>query len=155
MIIDDDTSGFLYPTSIVTHVRCSLPYLGLRFASQCLKFRSLGKNVVVSLTPGPKHLVFEKPYYNPSFGFEWLGYPIIIGVPGCMLKNFRSNPLFQNLSTVLVSNASSTGSIFKILGVLESPRTVDAENDQKCGQRPTIHHQKEKIGHLEKNVTFR
>ena len=117
--------------------------------------RDAFRNLIAADIAGSKHLVFEKPYYNPSFGFEWLGYPIIIGVPGCMLKIFRSNPLFQNLSTVLVSNASSTGSIFKILGVLESPRTVDAENDQKCGQRPTIHHQKEKIGHLEKNVTFR
>ena len=50
----------------------------------------------------------------------------------------KSESLFADPSTVLVSNSSYTAPIFKFFGVLESPRAVDVENDQKQGERTSF-----------------
>ncbi len=50
----------------------------------------------------------------------------------------KVNHFFADPSTVLVSNSSYTAPIFKNFGVLESPRAVDVENDQKQGERTSF-----------------
>ena len=52
---------------------------------------------------------------------------------GSMPKFSKGEPFFRKFATVLVSNSSSTGPIFKILDVLKSPRAVDVENAQRIG----------------------
>ena len=67
---------------------------------------------------------------------------------GSMTNFSKSEPLFRKFANVLVSNSSSTGPIFKILDVLESPRAVDTESGQKSGQRIIISMQTLRIKNL-------
>ena len=70
------------------------------------------------------------PVGSDHSDLDLVANPYVIRVPCICFQKW--------VATVLVSNSSSTGPIFKILDVLESPRPIDAENGQKCGKRPTI-----------------